>query len=125
MLSDYVLRSLATSYFFFFLMIRRPPRSPLFPYTTLFRSMVMELLRMDEPRKHIAAMIAGLDVAYDLGEGHPLLGRRMPDLDLSTADGTVRVFSFLHDAKAVLLNLGAAGGLDIAPWADRIQLVDA
>ena len=89
------------------------------------RDTVMELLRMDEPRKHIAAMIAGLDVAYDLGEGHPLLGRRMPDLDLATADGTVRVFSLLHDAKPVLLNLGDAGGLDIAPWADRVQLVDA
>src|SRR3977135_1312512 len=80
------------------------------------RDTVMELLRMDEPRKHIAALIAGLDVAYDLGEGHPLLGRRMPDLDLATADGTVRVFSLLHDAKPVLLNVGDAGGLDIAPW---------
>src|SRR3979411_2620738 len=89
------------------------------------RDTVMELLRMDEPRKHIAGMIAGLDVAYDLGEGHPLLGRRMPDLDLATADGTVRVFSLLHDAKPVLLNLGDAGGLDIAPWADRVQLIDA
>ncbi len=89
------------------------------------RDTVIELLRMDEPRKHIAAMIAGLDVAYDLGEGHPLLGRRMPDMDLATADGTVRVFSLLHDAKPVLLNLGDAGGLDIAPWADRVQLVDA
>jgi 3-(3-hydroxy-phenyl)propionate hydroxylase len=89
------------------------------------RDTVMELLRMDEPRKHIAAMIAGLDVAYDLGEGHPLLGRRMPDLDLATAGDTVRVFSLLHDAKPVLLNLGEAGGLDIAPWADRVQLVEA
>ena len=89
------------------------------------RDTVMELLHMDEPRKHIAAMIAGLDVAYALGEGHPLLGRRMPDLDLATADGTVRVFSLLHDAKPVLLNLGEPGGLDITPWADRVQLIDA
>ena len=89
------------------------------------RDTVVELLRMDEPRKHIAAMIAGLDVAYDLGAGHPLLGRRMPDLDLATARGTVRVFSLLHDAKAVLLNLGEPGGLGIAPWADKVQLVDA
>jgi 2-polyprenyl-6-methoxyphenol hydroxylase-like FAD-dependent oxidoreductase len=89
------------------------------------RDTVVELLRMDEPRKHIAAMIAGLDIAYDLGGGHPLLGRRMPDLDLATADGTVRVFSLLHDARPVLLNLGDAGGLDIAPWADRVQLVVA
>jgi 2-polyprenyl-6-methoxyphenol hydroxylase-like FAD-dependent oxidoreductase len=93
--------------------------------TVALRDTVMELLRMDEPRKHIAAMIAGLDIAYDLGEGHPLLGRRMPDLDLATAHGTVRVFSLLHDAKPVLLNLADAGALDIAPWADRVQLVDA
>jgi hypothetical protein len=89
------------------------------------RDTVIELLRMDEPRKHIAAMIAGLDVAYDLGAGHPLLGRRMPDLDLATVDGTVRVFSLLHHARPVLIDLDAAGGLDIAPWAGRVQLVDA
>jgi hypothetical protein len=89
------------------------------------RDTVRELLRMDEPRKHFAAMIAGLDVAYDLGEGHPLLGRRMPDLDLATADGTVRVFSLLHDAKPVLLNLGEPGRFDITPWVVRVQLIDA
>jgi 3-(3-hydroxy-phenyl)propionate hydroxylase len=89
------------------------------------RETVVELLRMDEPRKHIAAMIAGLDVAYDLGEGHPLLGRRMPDLDLVTANGPLRVFTLLHHARPVLLNLGEPGGLDITPWADRVQLIDA
>ena len=70
-------------------------------------------------------MMSGLDIHYDLGEGHPLLGRRMPDLDLVTADGPLRVFTLLHDARPVLLNLGEPGGLDIAPWADRVQLVDA
>ncbi len=70
-------------------------------------------------------MISGLDVHYDLGEGHPLLGRRMPDLDLVTADGPLRVFTLLHDAKPVLLNLGGPGGSDIVPWADRVQLIDA
>src|SRR6195256_5697794 len=89
------------------------------------RETVVELLRMDEPGKHIAAMIAGLDVAYDLGEGHPLLGRRMPDLDLVTADGPLRVFELLHRAQPVLLNFGQPGGFDIAPWAERVQLVDA
>ena len=80
---------------------------------------------MDEPRKRFAAMMSGLDIHYDLGEGHPLLGRRMPDLDLVTADGPLRVFTLLHDARPVLLNLGEPGGLDITPWADRVQLVDA
>jgi 3-(3-hydroxy-phenyl)propionate hydroxylase len=80
---------------------------------------------MEEPRKRIAAMMSGLDVHYDLGEGHPLLGRRMPDLDLVTAGGTLRVFSLLHKARGVLLNLGDPGGFDITPWADRVPLVEA
>src|SRR4029453_11754218 len=84
-----------------------------------------ELLGMDEPRKRLAAMISGLGIHYALGEGPPLLGRRMPDLDLVTADGPLRVFTLLHDARPVLLNLGEPGGLDIAPWADRVQLIDA
>ncbi len=81
------------------------------------RDTVSELLSMDEPRKRFAAMMSGLDIHYDLGEGHPLLGRRMPDLDLVTADGPVRVFTLLHDARPVLLNLGEPCGFDISPWA--------
>jgi hypothetical protein len=80
---------------------------------------------MEEPRKRLAGIISGLDIHYDLGEGHPLLGRRMPDLDLMTADGPLRVFELLHDAKPALLNLGERGGFDITPWADRIQPIDA
>jgi hypothetical protein len=70
-------------------------------------------------------MLAGLDIHYDLGDGHPLLGRRMPDLGLHTVDGPLRVFELLHDARPVLLNLGEPGGFDITPWADRVQLIDA
>jgi 3-(3-hydroxy-phenyl)propionate hydroxylase len=89
------------------------------------RDVMAELLTMDEPRKRFAARISGLDIHYDLGEGHPLLGRRMPDLELDTADGPRRVFSLLHAARPVLLNLGEPGGFDIAPWADRVDLIDA
>jgi len=89
------------------------------------REAMAELLSMDEPRKRFAAMMSGLDIQYDLGEGHPLLGRRMPDLDLVTADGPLRVFSLLHDARPVLLNLAEPVGLDITPWADRVQVIDA
>jgi 2-polyprenyl-6-methoxyphenol hydroxylase-like FAD-dependent oxidoreductase len=87
------------------------------------RETMAELLGMDEPRKRFGAMMSGLDIRYDLGEGHPLLGRRMPDLDLVTGDGTVRVFSLLHEARPVLLNLGEPGGLDLSGWQDRVQLV--
>jgi 2-polyprenyl-6-methoxyphenol hydroxylase-like FAD-dependent oxidoreductase len=89
------------------------------------RHTVLDLLSMDEPRRRIAGMISGLDIHYDLGEGHPLLGRRMPDLDLQTADGPTRVFNLLHDARPVLLNLGEPDGFDISPWANRVRLVDA
>jgi 2-polyprenyl-6-methoxyphenol hydroxylase-like FAD-dependent oxidoreductase len=89
------------------------------------RESMSELLSMDEPRKRFAAMMSGLDIHYDLGAGHPLLGRRMPDLDLVTASGPLRVFSLLHEARPVLLNLGEPGGFDIMPWADRVQLIDA
>jgi 2-polyprenyl-6-methoxyphenol hydroxylase-like FAD-dependent oxidoreductase len=83
-----------------------------------------ELLGMDEPRRRFAAMMSGLDIHYDLGDAHPLLGRRMPDLDLVTANGPLRVFTLLHGARPVLLNLGEPGGFDIDPWADRVQLID-
>ncbi len=79
------------------------------------RDTMTDLLSMDEPRRRIGAMLSGLDIHYDLGEGHPLLGRRMPDLDLHTADGPTRVFTLLHDARPVLLNLGEPGGFDISP----------
>ena len=89
------------------------------------REMLSELLQMDETRKQYFAMMSGLDIHYDFGKGHPLLGRRMPDLDLVTAKGPLRVFTLLHDARPVLLNLGEPGGIDIRPWASRVKLIDA
>jgi 3-(3-hydroxy-phenyl)propionate hydroxylase len=93
--------------------------------TDALRDTLTELLGMDEPRKRFAGMMSGLDIRYDLGEGHPLLGRRMPDLDLVTADGPVRVFTLLRQAKPVLVNLDEPGGLDITPWVDRVPIIDA
>jgi hypothetical protein len=93
--------------------------------TKALRDTMAELLGMDEPRRRFAAMMSGLDIHYDLGEGHPLLGRRVPDLDLVTSGGPLRVFTLLHDARPILLNLGEPGSFDIAPWADRVQLIDA
>jgi 3-(3-hydroxy-phenyl)propionate hydroxylase len=88
------------------------------------REIMSELLSMDEPRKRFAGMMSGLDIHYDLGEGHPLLGRRMPDLDLVTADGPLRVFTLLHDARPVLLNLAERSVFDITPWADRVRVIE-
>ena len=95
------------------------------PRTDALRNMVSDLLRLDEPRKRFAAMISGLDVHYDLGDGHPLLGRRMPDLDVVTGTGPSRVYTWLHTARAVLLDFGSSARFDVAAWGDRVQLVEA
>jgi 3-(3-hydroxy-phenyl)propionate hydroxylase len=93
--------------------------------TNALRETISKLLGMDEPRKQVAADMSGLGIHYDLGDGHKLLGRRMPDLDLVTANGPLRVFTLLHDARPVLLNLSEPGGFDITLWADRVQVADA
>jgi 2-polyprenyl-6-methoxyphenol hydroxylase-like FAD-dependent oxidoreductase len=93
--------------------------------TKALNGIVTGLLNLDEPRKHMAGEMSGLGLHYDLGEGHPLLGRRMPDLDLDTADGPGRVYTLLHEGRPVLLNLAERGGLDIGPWADGVRLVEA
>ncbi len=97
------------------------------------RDTLRELLSLDEPRRRIAGMLSGLDIRYELGEGHPLVGRRIPDLDIDTADGPTRVFALLHDARPVLLNVaapldgrdGEPAAADLSAWADRVQMVDA
>lgn len=93
--------------------------------TTALREMMAQVMQMDAPRRWYSAVMSGLDIRYELGEGHPLLGRRMPDLDLVTADGPTRVFILLHDARPVLLNFAEPGSLDITGWADRVKLIDA
>jgi hypothetical protein len=93
--------------------------------TKALRDTLTELATMEGPRRHLAAERVGLAIRYELGEGHPLLGRRMPDLDLLTADGPLRVYTLLHRARPALLNLGEPGAIEIALWADRVQLVDA
>ena len=93
--------------------------------TDALRERVTELLGMEEPRRRFGAMMSGLDIRYDLGEGHPLLGRRMPDLDVVIAGQTVRVFTLLHDARPLLIELGGSGRFDVGAWADRVRSVDA
>lgn len=94
-------------------------------HTRAMRDTISDLLGFDGPRAQLAGLLSGLDVCYDLGEGHPLLGRRVPDLDLTTARGSRRVFELLHDARPVLLGLGAPGSIDVTPWTDRVRHVDA
>jgi 3-(3-hydroxy-phenyl)propionate hydroxylase len=89
------------------------------------RDIVSELLTIDEPRRRFGAMMSGLDIHYDLSPQHPLIGRRMPDLDVVATDGPLRVFSLLHQGRAVLLNFGEPGRVEVSGWADRLHSVDA
>jgi hypothetical protein len=93
--------------------------------TLAMHAILTDLLSIDEPRKRYGARMSGLDIRYDLGEGHPLLGRRMPDLELITKRGAQRVFTLLRDARPILLNLGEPGAIDTAPWSDRVKQIDA
>lgn len=93
--------------------------------TAALRDTMAELLTMDEPRKRYASMLSGLDIRYDHGSGHPLLGRRIPDLDLVTAKGPLRLFTLLHSARPLLLNLGEPGTVEVGSWADRVQSIEA
>jgi flavin-dependent dehydrogenase len=87
---------------------------------------VSDLLSIDAARVKLAGLHLGLDVCYEAGDGrHPQLGRRMPDLDLTGADGLLRVFTLLHDAHPALLNLGEPGSVALGSWGDRVRLVDA
>jgi len=93
--------------------------------TLALRDHLSEIMNLEEPRKRYAAMMSGFDVRYDCGDGHPLLGRRMPDLELSTPRGTERVFALLAEAKPILLNLRKPGACDVTGWSDRVRLIDA
>lgn len=95
------------------------------PQSEALRDSVATLLSMEEPRKRFAGMQSGLDIRYDLGDGHPLVGRRMPDLDLLVGGVPTRVYALLHRARPVLLRLGASSPLDIGAWVDRVLVVDA
>jgi len=90
------------------------------PRQEALRDLLDEVLRSDDSGAPIAALITGLDVTYDLGAGHPLLGRRMPDLDVTTTEGAVRVFELLHHAKPLLLEFGGPA-LDAGPWTQRVR----
>jgi 3-(3-hydroxy-phenyl)propionate hydroxylase len=77
----------------------------------------------------LAAEMTALDIRHDLGnaccpERHPLLGRRMPDLDIMSDEGPGRVYALLHQASPVLLNFGTRGARDASGWLDRVPVVD-
>jgi aromatic ring hydroxylase-like protein/FAD binding domain-containing protein len=96
------------------------------PRVSALADLLSDLLSIDAARVKLAGLHSGLDVCYETEDGrHPLVGRRMPDLDVTSADGPLRVFTLLHDARAVLLNFGTPGNVTSGSWGDRVRLVDA
>ena len=65
---------------------------------------VGEWLKTDEVRKRFAGEMSGLAIHYDLGGDHPLVGWRMPDLEITTDKGRVRIFELLRNAHWVQIH---------------------
>ncbi|MGI5292098.1 FAD-dependent monooxygenase [Nonomuraea polychroma] len=92
------------------------------------RDVLTELMRYEDVARHLVGMVSGLEIRYDVGPGgHPLLGRRLPKLELTRQEGPVTTTELLHTGRSVLLNLSDDESLRAlaAPWAHRVDIVTA
>lgn len=92
------------------------------------RDLLAELITIEPVAQHLIGMVSGLEVRYEVGDGsHPLLGRRMPNVALSTEGGALRAYDLLQSGRAVVLGLTGTGGLASAAngWADRVDVASA
>ncbi|MER7698756.1 MULTISPECIES: rifampin monooxygenase [unclassified Streptomyces] len=87
------------------------------PGAVALRELLSRLMDFDEVNAYLTGMITAVDIRYDLGEGHDLLGRRMRDLEL----GRGRLYDLTHDGRGLLLD--RTGRLSVAGWADRVDHV--
>ncbi|CAM5568682.1 rifampin monooxygenase [Streptomyces microflavus] len=87
------------------------------PGATALREMFAKLMDFEEVNRYVTGMITAVDVRYDLGEGHELLGRRLRDLPL----GQGRLYELMHGGRGLLLD--RTGGLSVAGWEDRVDHV--
>lgn len=92
------------------------------PEVAALRTLLGELFTLRDVAQHMAALLAGTDVRYDVGDEHPLSGWPVPELTL--ADGR-RVTELLHDARPVLLDFDGGAGAAASAWADRADIVTA
>jgi 2-polyprenyl-6-methoxyphenol hydroxylase-like FAD-dependent oxidoreductase len=91
------------------------------PEIAALRELFKELLQLPSVAGHMAHLLAGSDVRYDVGNDHPLTGRLAPDLTLE--DGR-RISDLLHQGRPVLLDLSGRLVCDAASgWADRVDVV--
>ncbi|MGW1509399.1 rifampin monooxygenase [Streptomyces sp. NPDC002394] len=87
------------------------------PGPTALRELFSKLMDFEEVNRYITGMITAVDVRYDLGEGHELLGRRLRDLPLKQG----RLYELTHGGRGLLLD--RTGRLSAEGWADRVDHV--
>ena len=88
------------------------------PGATALRALFAELMDFEEVNRYVTGLITAVDVRYDLGEGHELLGRRLRDVRLKRG----RLYELMHDGHGLLLD--STGRLSVAGWTDRVHQVD-
>ncbi|MFI6965569.1 rifampin monooxygenase [Streptomyces sp. NPDC050255] len=88
------------------------------PGATALRALYTKLMGFAEVNRYMTGVITALDIRYEVGEGHALLGRRMPDVELK--DGR-RLYSLMHQGRGLLVD--RTGRLSVAGWADRVDHV--
>lgn len=87
------------------------------PGPTALRELFTKLMDFEEVNRYVTGMITAVDIRYDFGEGHELLGRRMRDVELKQG----RLYELMRDGRGLLLD--QTGRLSVAGWADRVDHV--
>ncbi|WP_371583492.1 rifampin monooxygenase [Streptomyces sp. NBC_01314] len=87
------------------------------PGPTALRELFSKLMDFEEVNRYVTGMITAVDVRYDFGEGHDLLGRRMRDVRLKRG----RLYELMHHGRGLLLD--RTGRLSVEGWADRVDHV--
>lgn len=87
------------------------------PGPTALRELFSRLMDFEEVNRYVTGMITAVDVRYDFGEGHDLLGRRMRDVQLKRG----RLYELMHEGRGLLLD--RTGRLSVDGWADRVDHV--
>ncbi|MFJ9639579.1 rifampin monooxygenase [Streptomyces sp. NPDC101178] len=88
------------------------------PGATALRQLFARLMDFEEVNAYVTGMVTAVDIRYDLGEGHDLLGRRLPDVRLARGR---RVYELMREGRGLLLD--RTGGLSVAGWEDRVDHV--
>ncbi|MEU7380620.1 MULTISPECIES: rifampin monooxygenase [unclassified Streptomyces] len=87
------------------------------PGATALRELFSKLMDFEEVNRYVTGIITAVEVRYDIGDGHELLGRRLRDVRLKRG----RLYELMHGGRGLLLD--RTGRLSVAGWADRVDHV--